>query len=347
MNKPGYPRQAGRRPREPGGRRGAVPDSSRGRARGAGAHRRRPGPPARPSGPATAPRCCPAPATADLGRAGRAGRPGGRRAARARPRPRRPGRAPAGQLGRLPGALLRRAAGRAGRGAGQHRLHRARADPPAAGLRRPGAGHLVGARDRRRPPACGPASCGTCWSRRRPGRTARCRCPGLLAGRARARRPGTCRARREDLAVLLYTSGTSGRPRGAMLTHRALLANLEQCAAIWPSVVAAQRRGAAGPPALPRVRAEPGPRAAGPGRRDRRAGRPLRPGRDAGADRPAPGHRRAGRPGHVRPLGRRARPAGRVRRRPAGHRPGAAPLPPAAAGSLSARPASPCTRDTG
>ncbi len=42
----------------------------------------------------------------------------------------------------------------------------------------------------------------------------------------------------EDLAVLLYTSGTSGRPKGAMLTHRALLANLEQTAQIAPPVVA-------------------------------------------------------------------------------------------------------------
>jgi long-chain acyl-CoA synthetase len=41
----------------------------------------------------------------------------------------------------------------------------------------------------------------------------------------------------EDLAVLLYTSGTSGRPRGAMLPHRALLANLEQCASIEPTLV--------------------------------------------------------------------------------------------------------------
>ena len=38
----------------------------------------------------------------------------------------------------------------------------------------------------------------------------------------------------EDLAVLLYTSGTTGRPKGAMLTHRALLANLDQCAALEP-----------------------------------------------------------------------------------------------------------------
>ena len=41
----------------------------------------------------------------------------------------------------------------------------------------------------------------------------------------------------EDLAVLMYTSGTSGSPRGAMLTHRALLANLDQCGAIRPAVV--------------------------------------------------------------------------------------------------------------
>lgn len=40
----------------------------------------------------------------------------------------------------------------------------------------------------------------------------------------------------EKLAVLLYTSGTSGRPRAAMLTHRALLANLAQMARVQPAV---------------------------------------------------------------------------------------------------------------
>ena len=41
----------------------------------------------------------------------------------------------------------------------------------------------------------------------------------------------------EKLAVLLYTSGTSGRPRAAMLTHRALLANIEQVAAVEPPMI--------------------------------------------------------------------------------------------------------------
>lgn len=43
----------------------------------------------------------------------------------------------------------------------------------------------------------------------------------------------------EDISVLLYTSGTSGRPKGAMLSARALLANLEQLAAVAPPMLAA------------------------------------------------------------------------------------------------------------
>ncbi|MQA13671.1 MAG: AMP-binding protein [Pseudonocardiaceae bacterium] len=46
----------------------------------------------------------------------------------------------------------------------------------------------------------------------------------------------------EDLAVLAYTSGTSGAPRGAMLSHRALLANLEQGAALRPAPMTAADR---------------------------------------------------------------------------------------------------------
>ena len=54
----------------------------------------------------------------------------------------------------------------------------------------------------------------------------------VAAGRAAG--PVQAQSGGEDLAVLLFTSGTSGQPRGAMLTHRALLANIEQCRALDP-----------------------------------------------------------------------------------------------------------------
>ncbi len=43
----------------------------------------------------------------------------------------------------------------------------------------------------------------------------------------------------EELAVLLYTSGTSGLAKGAMLSSRALLANLDQLAAVQPPLLTA------------------------------------------------------------------------------------------------------------
>ena len=46
----------------------------------------------------------------------------------------------------------------------------------------------------------------------------------------------------EKLAVLLYTSGTSGQPKGAMLPARALLANLAQVGELSPPPVTAEDR---------------------------------------------------------------------------------------------------------
>lgn len=58
----------------------------------------------------------------------------------------------------------------------------------------------------------------------------------LLAGAPEGADPRGDRSG-EATAVLLYTSGTSGRSRGAMLSARALMANLDQLAAIEPPVL--------------------------------------------------------------------------------------------------------------
>jgi long-chain acyl-CoA synthetase len=55
--------------------------------------------------------------------------------------------------------------------------------------------------------------------------------------RAEEGRPVPPRHDPEALAALLYTSGTSGRPRAAMLTHRALLANIDQVAEVEPPMI--------------------------------------------------------------------------------------------------------------
>jgi long-chain acyl-CoA synthetase len=54
----------------------------------------------------------------------------------------------------------------------------------------------------------------------------------LATGRATGARSPEPAVGGEQLAVILYTSGTSGEPRGAMLTHDALVASIEQVAAV-------------------------------------------------------------------------------------------------------------------
>ena len=55
--------------------------------------------------------------------------------------------------------------------------------------------------------------------------------------RASAARPVPRLPDPDKLAVLLYTAGNSGPARAAMLTHRALVANIEQCAQVEPAMV--------------------------------------------------------------------------------------------------------------
>ncbi len=46
----------------------------------------------------------------------------------------------------------------------------------------------------------------------------------------------------EDVAVLQYTGGTTGTPKGAMLTHKCLVANAHQCASWVPGTVPGRER---------------------------------------------------------------------------------------------------------
>ena len=141
--------------------------------------------------------------------------------------------------------------------------------------------------------------------------------------RCAPRSPGPCSARPdpETLACLLYTGSTVDLPRAAMLTHRALLANIEQTAAVRPADGRPRRRGARGAAALPRLRPERRPRQRPAPGRDAGAHRPLRPARHPRRGRRARRHGRARGAGGVPALARAGRPRDRDGRRTAASRP--------------------------
>ena len=165
----------------------------------------------------------------------------------------------------------------------------------------------------------------------------------LLLGGPRPERP----TGGEDLAVLLYTSGTAGAPRAAMLTHRALIANHRQVERVDPPIVARGDVRAARPAAVPRVRAQ---RRAGRdrlARRLRRTGGPVRPGRDPARHRGGAGQRGHRGAADVRGLDVAARPGRRASRRSGWRSAGPHRSAPRPLSGSSPRPGSASSRGTG
>src|SRR5258708_15704217 len=69
----------------------------------------------------------------------------------------------------------------------------------------------------------------------------------------------------DDVALLQYTGGTTGTSKGAMLSHRALVANTMQCSAWFRHAMHDGKDNVmAGHPLLPRFRLDPGMKLAGP-----------------------------------------------------------------------------------
>ena len=149
-----------------------------------------------------------------------------------RRRPRRPGRGAEPEQPRVVPHVL---------GHGQHRRHPRRAQRLVddrrdrlrpAGLRREGPRRRRASGSSASPATSTSAPTSSTSSSSTPTRPTSAgdkRAPPLrrVARRARRRRRPTSPIDEDDYAVIFYTSGTTGRPKGAISTHRSMIANLQ------------------------------------------------------------------------------------------------------------------------
>ena len=152
---------------------------------------------------------------------------------------------------------------------GQGQRHRAHGDARPQGAVRQGRGAAAVAACcrapscarsrrccRRRRPCCSGCSSRRTWRGRWPRRRASTSCSTATCG-SKDGRPSPVRIDPlTDIAVIQYTGGTTGTPKGAMLTHANVYVNVQQVSAWAPEHH--RRRGARvrRPAVLPRVRAD-------------------------------------------------------------------------------------------